>query len=201
MISIDCEMTGLDLVQNAIVSIGAVDIENPGRTFYGECQVFPGAGIDKAALGVNGFSLEECLDANKETQLQLLERFITWVQDCKEYTMIGQNVAFDRMFLNSAFEREGLGFRFSHRVVDVHTIAYTEYLRSNIAIPSKDGKPETSTLNLDHILQYVGVPEEPRPHNALTGATVSAEAFYRLVYHKNLLPQFDQYQLPAYLQK
>lgn len=33
--------------------------------------------------------------------------------------------------------------------------------------PIKDG---TSDLNLDRILNYVDLPSEPRPHNALIGA-------------------------------
>jgi DNA polymerase III epsilon subunit-like protein len=199
MLSVDCEMTGLDPNTHAIVSIGAVDLRDKSRTFYGECRVFEGAQIDNAALGVNGFTREECLDENKQSQEVLLNSFLEWVYESENYTLVGQNVAFDRLFLNKAFERCGIEFAFSHRVVDVHSIAYAEFLRTGRAIPVRGEKTHTSTLNLDEILQYVGIPEEPRPHNALTGAKVSAEAFHRLIYRKNYLSDFEQFSIPDHL--
>lgn len=199
MLAIDCEMTGLDTELHAIISIGAIDITNPSRTFYGECTVFEDAEIDPAALGVNGFTKEECLDPNKDSQKELLEKFVSWVKESPNYTMLGQNVAFDRVFLNKAFKREGIEFAFSHRVIDLHTTAYVEYLKTERTIPVRGEKTHTSVLNLDEILLYVGLPKEPHPHNALTGASVSAEAFSRLVYKKNLLSEFTEYPIPEHI--
>jgi DNA polymerase III epsilon subunit-like protein len=102
----------------------------------------------------------------------------------------------DREFLNESFIRAGINFKFNHRVIDTHSVAYAEHLRRDKIIPHKYEKPTESALNLDKILQSVGIPEEPRPHNALTGAKVSAEAFYRLVYEKKLLPEFEEYNIP-----
>ncbi|MEN9852306.1 MAG: hypothetical protein RI996_249 [Candidatus Parcubacteria bacterium] len=200
MLAIDCEMTGLDTELHAIISIGAVDMSNPSRTFYGECRVFEGAELDPAALGVNGFTKEQCLDQSKNSQKILLESFVDWVKESTNYTMLGQNVAFDRVFLNKAFKREGIEFAFSHRVIDLHTTAYVEYLKAGRTIPVRGEKTHTSVLNLDEILLYVGLPKEPHPHNALTGASVSAEAFNRMVYKKNLLSEFAEYPIPDHIQ-
>ncbi len=52
-----------------------------------------------------------------------------------------------------------------------------------------------SALNLDAVLRYVGIPDEPKPHNALTGALVETEAFGRFFYNKPLLPEFATYPL------
>ncbi len=53
-----------------------------------------------------------------------------------------------------------------------------------------------SALDLDAILRYCGIPDEPMPHNALTGAMSHAEVASRLLYTKKLLPEFEQYQIP-----
>jgi len=50
-----------------------------------------------------------------------------------------------------------------------------------------------SDLNSDRIMQYVGIPAEIHPHNALNGAKISAEALSRLLYNRNLLSEFEKY--------
>ena len=45
-------------------------------------------------------------------------------------------------------------------------------------------------------MEYVGIPVEPHPHNALNGAKQSTEAISRLLYDKKLLPEFDKYPIP-----
>jgi hypothetical protein len=51
-------------------------------------------------------------------------------------------------------------------------------------------------LNSDKIMNYVGIPAEPHPHNALNGAKVAGEAISRLLYDRNLLPEFKQFKIP-----
>ena len=41
-----------------------------------------------------------------------------------------------------------------------------------------------------------GIPEEPQPHNALTGAKSHAEVISRLLYDKKLLPEFELFAIP-----
>ena len=53
-----------------------------------------------------------------------------------------------------------------------------------------------SSLNLDAVLNYCGIPDEPEPHNALTGAKCNAEVISRLLNDKKLLPEFSQYEIP-----
>ena len=196
MLSIDCEMTGLDPVKNSIISIGGVDFSNPLRTFYGECCVWSMAELDPAGLAVNGFTELQCRDSTKQSETQLMLALYEWIQESDEHTLLGQNVYTDREFLNTSFARAGINFKFNHRIVDTHSVAYAEHLRVGKLIPHKYENPTQSALNLDAILQSVGIPEEPRPHNALTGAKVSAEAFSRIVYRKKLLSDFEEYSIP-----
>jgi hypothetical protein len=62
--------------------------------------------------------------------------------------------------------------------------------------PPIDPVKHHSTLNLDAILNYCGIPEEPKPHNALTGAKSHAEVIARLLYGKKLLPEFEKFEIP-----
>jgi hypothetical protein len=146
---------------------------------------------------VNGFTEKDCLDSQKKTEEQLMRELHDWIQLADEHTLLGQNVYTDKEFLNEAFSRNGIKFKFNHRIIDTHSVAYAEHLRTGKIIPHKYEDQTQSALNLDKILQSVGIPEEPRPHNALTGAKVSAEAFYRLVYNKKLLPEFEEYSIPT----
>jgi len=53
-----------------------------------------------------------------------------------------------------------------------------------------------SALDLDAVLNYCGIPEEPAPHNALTGALSHAEVIARLLYGRKLLPEFEEFAIP-----
>jgi hypothetical protein len=46
------------------------------------------------------------------------------------------------------------------------------------------------------VMVYCGIPEEPTPHNALTGAKAHAEVISRLLYGKKLLPEFEKFEIP-----
>lgn len=62
--------------------------------------------------------------------------------------------------------------------------------------PPLDIEHRRSALNLDAVLNYCGIPDEPEPHNALTGALSHAEVTSRLLYGKKLLPEFTQFEIP-----
>lgn len=200
MIVVDVETTGLDPQKSSIVSIGAVEFENPSNQFYQECRAWPGAVISDEALRVNGFTREQVTDTSKPTLIDTICKFLDWSETCKELTLAGHNVGyFDIRFLEESLKRAGPSVRawpFGHRTVDTHTLCYTDYLMQGIAPPLKYKR---SDISLDGVLDYVGLPSEPKPHNALTGAKVCAEALSRIVYGKNLLPEYSQYYLPSRL--
>lgn len=198
MLSIDCEMTGLDSERCSILSIGVVDMTHTERRFYGECRVFEGALIQEEALRVNGFTQEDCIDTEKQTVDQLMASLYEFIEASPSHLLLGQNVYLDREFLNNAFKRAGIAFAFNHRIIELHSVAYAELVRRGEDTDERVrvGGVKHSTLNLDRILQYVGMPQEPRPHNALTGALVSAEAYHRIVYREKLLPEFLQFEIP-----
>lgn len=193
MVIVDIEASGLDPKKSSILSIGAVDFSNPERTYYAECKAWEGALLDKDSLAVCGFSEEQCLDVSKHSISEMMHSFKSWLEPIEERTLVGQNVSFDRDYLNTSFGRSGISWNFSFRTIDIHTIAYIDHLHRGIPVPLKN---QRTALNLETIAIYVGIPEEPKPHNALTGAQVEAEALSRMLYGKQLLPEFKDYGVP-----
>lgn len=194
MICVDIEASGLDPKKDSIVSIGAIDLHNPTRQFYEECRIWDGAHISDEALAVNGFTHAEVTDTTKKTEGEAVRLFLAWAWEIKgDRTLTGQNVSFDRDYLQCAAVREGLDWDLAHRTIDTHTLAWMHMVKRGLTPPSENHR---SMLNLDAILNYCGIPEEPKPHNALTGAMCHAEVTSRLLYDKKLLPEFESFLLP-----
>lgn len=196
MIVVDIEASGVDYQKNSIVSAGALDLENPENRFYMECRIWDGAHIEDAALAVCGFTREQITDPSKPSEADLVHAFIDWGLKVGERTFAGQNVSFDRDYLQAAARRAGhTDWPFAHRTLDTHTLCFMHMVKRGIQ-PPIDPVHHRSALNLDAVLNYCGIPEEPQPHNALTGALCHAEVISRLLYDKKLLPEFDQYEIP-----
>ena len=195
MLVLDIEASGLNFEKHSIVSLGALDLEHPENRFYAECKVWDGAHIEDEALEVNGFSKEEILDPNKMTEALLIEKFIGWSSELHNRTMAGQNVSFDRDMSKQAAHRAGLNWNFAHRTIDTHSLCWMHMINHGVT-PPLDEEHRRSALNLDAVLNYCGIPDEPQPHNALTGAMCHAEVISRLLYGKKLLPVFDQFEIP-----
>lgn len=194
MLVIDVEASGTEAHKHSIVSAGALDLANPTNRFYEECRVWDGAHIMDEALAVNGFTKEQITDPKKQSEADLVHAFMHWSDSLEERTFSGQNPSFDRDFIKYATERAGhTDWPFAHRTIDTHTLCYMHMIERGIQPPVAHKR---SALNLDTVLNYCGIPEEPSPHNALTGALSHAEVISRLLYGRKLLPEFDQYQLP-----
>ncbi len=194
MIVLDVEASGLDPVKGSIVSVGALDLSNPTNRFYMECHVWDGAHVSDEALAVNGFSLDQVNDKSKPSEADLTHAFKDWSATVEERTFAGQNVSFDRDYLLHAAKRAGhTDWPFAHRTIDTHTLCFMHMIEKGIQPPVKHNR---SALNLDAVLNYCGIPEEPSPHNALTGALCHAEVIARLLYSRKLLPEFTEYEIP-----
>jgi hypothetical protein len=195
MLIVDTECSGLRPDRHSILSIGALDFRNPENRFYGECRVWEGAHIMEEALAVNGFTEAEATDPDKQSEAQLLAAFLDWTQNLPERTLTGQNVSYDRNMLMAAAERAGLNWNLAYRTIDVHTLAWMHIIQRK-GVPPVDTEHKRSQLNSKTILHYCGLPKEPDPHNALTGALWHAEVTSRLLYDQKLLPEFEEYEIP-----
>lgn len=194
MIALDVETSGLDPHTASILSLGAVDTDEPTNQFYDECRVWDGAHISEEAIAINGFSAKEITEGDKKTEGELIRDFIAWATDRPENrTLLAQTPSFDRDFVRAACERAGIEFPFAARTIDTHSLCWL-HMTANGEVPPT-GKHH-SLLNLDAVLKHCGIPEEPKPHNALTGALSHAEVFARIAYTKKLLPEFFAYDIP-----
>ncbi len=195
MIVIDIEASGTEYEKHSIVSIGAIDFDNPTDRFYEECRIWEGAHIMDEALTVNGFTEAEITDPTKKSEGEIVRMFLEWSQHMGDRTLAGQNVSFDRDYLKFACRREGLQWDLAHRTIDTHTLCYMHMVNHGIQ-PPIDAQHRRSALNLDAVLNYCGIENEPQPHNALTGALSHAEVISRLLYGKKLVLEFEQYSIP-----
>ena len=195
MLVLDIEASGTEPHIHSIVSIGALDFDNPDNRFYMECRIWEGAHIMDGALEVNGFTKAEITDPGKKTEAEAVQAFIEWSQHIADRTLTGQNVSFDRDFLRAASARAKLPWNFAYRTVDTHSLCWMHIIQSG-GRPPIDVQHKRSSLDLDAILRYCGIPDEPEPHNALTGALLHAEVASRLLYGKKLLPEFTTYEIP-----
>lgn len=195
MIILDIEASGTENQIHSIVSIGAVDFANPERRFYKECRIWEGAHIMEGALEVNGFTEAEITDPCKETEAEIVQAFMEWTMEAGDRTLVGQNVSFDRDFVHAACNRAHIQYDLPYRTLDTHTMAYMHMLKRGLT-PPFDEQHKRSALDLDAILNYCGIPSEPEPHNALTGALCHGEVASRLLHDKKLLPEFEQYSVP-----
>lgn len=195
MIVIDIEASGTEFGKHSIVSLGALDFDNPTNRFYEECRIWKGAHIMEEALRVNGFTETQITDIKKQSEGEIVRKFFEWSGNISDRTLAAQNVSFDREFLKAAAEREKLDWNFAHRTIDTHSLCYMHMVTHGIT-PPRDTQHNHSALNLNKVLTYCGIPTEPEPHNALTGALLHTEVISRLLYGKKLLPEFEQYQIP-----
>ncbi|MEK7628386.1 MAG: exonuclease domain-containing protein [Patescibacteria group bacterium] len=195
MIVIDVEASGTEYHQHSIVSLGALDLDNPTNQFYDECRVWDGAHIMEGALAVNGFTEAEITDPKRKPESELITAFLAWSEEIADRTFVGQNVSFDRDFVRAACARAHLDYDFAYRTIDTHTLGWMHMTLRGLPRPV-DSVKRRSALDLDAVLNYVGIPAEPTPHNALTGALSHAEVASRLLYNKPLLPEFAAFPIP-----
>ncbi len=194
MIVIDVESTGLDPKTGSIVSLGALDLAEPTNQFYDECRVWDGAHIDDEALAVNGFTREEVTDVSRKSEAELMAAFVAWATDRpQDHTLAAQNVSFDLEFVQAACARANIDCPFGKRTIDTHTLVWLHMQERGVTPPMKN---KHSAISLDVALEYCGLPKEPKPHNALTGAYCHAEVIARIAYNQTVLPDFSSFPLP-----
>lgn len=192
MIIVDIEATGTNPRKHSILSIGAVDLDNPERQFEGVCRIWEGAHIDGDALEFLETDESTITDPEKQTEAQLVETFMKWALEAKDHTVAAMHPMFDLSFLAEAADRGDINYPLAKRSVDLHSVAVAHMSARGINYPVAKGR---SDMNSDYIMEYVGIPAEPRPHKALNGALWEAEAFSRLLYGEKLLPEFDEYEI------
>lgn len=193
MISLDVETSGTNPDMHSILAIGALDIRNPSNQFYGECRAWDGAKLEEEAAAINGIDEAAATDPSKQTEAELVAAFFAWAETVEERTLVAQNVGFDRAFVAAAAHRAHLDMRFATRTIDVHTLVWLHMTERGLTPPTEK---HHSALNSKAVLNYCGLPEESKPHNALLGAKWHGEIVSRIAYTKNILSEFSNFPIP-----
>lgn len=163
MIVFDIETSGTDPLIHGMLSLGAVDYDT-GATFYGECRLETHQKWDEFALKWNGFKVEELYSKDKQSHVQLYQKFASWAL-FRSSMLAGQHVgSFDVQFLKKVHSKQKKikEFPFQFKYVDLHSVA--------LAILGK-------SLGMAQICKELGIEPEPSPHNALLGAQKEYECF------------------------
>jgi len=213
MIVLDIETSGGHPTENGIWQIGAIDL-NTMEEFLDESRIDDKDEIEVEALKVCGKTEEELRDSNKQSQKELLDKFFKWLETRKMKTLLCHLPEFDQGFLRCK-ARKYFGtdpfWPDSHRPFDLHTIAQVKFFEINGKFLTKEDN--NSDMGLRNILKLCGIEDERRsvregkilkegkPHNALEDARLTAECFSRLVYRKNLFPEYTQFKIPEELIK
>jgi len=200
-IVLDIETSGIDKIRCGIWQIGAVDLVT-GEEFLEEARLDDDDEIinlaKKPVLEVIGKTEEELRDKNKQSQKELLESFFKWVESRKMKNFLCQNPQFDVAFLDVKARKYGLKIPFHYRCFDLHNIAQTRYHDLNGKFLVNENH---SDMSLTNILKFCGMEDNRKAHNALEDAKLTAECFSRLIYGKNLFPEYAKYPIPEVLKK
>ncbi len=114
MIVINVETTEIYSKKHSILSIGAIDLENPNKQFYVENRISSGAeilyGNDLipgliSTLKINGFTVEQINDKNKPSLKQTIKLFLGWIENYDKKVLAEYNLYFDLNF-SRTFEAE-----------------------------------------------------------------------------------------------
>lgn len=194
MIVLDLETSGGPALDKyGIWQIGAIDLET-GEEFLDECRIDDDEEIKEEALLICGKTEEELRDKKKQSQKQMIENFLKWLEARKDKNIACLHPQFDIAFLWIKMDKYGLkskcfGFPDYQRVFDLHTLAQIVYYKKNGKYLTKENH---SDMGLRSILNMFGIKDkrkgningkitEGKPHNALEDAKLEAECFKKLI--------------------
>ena len=167
IVSLDCEMTGLDTKNDHIVSIGAVKIDgnkiNTGDAF--EAMIDHGEWLSEDAIRVHRIRKVDLNDAVAiDTAVMAMIEFIG------NRPILGYNIQFDLKFLDR-YTKPLLGFSLPNQIIE-----FADVYRKAVVSKRPDAVPH---LGFEEIIEDLNVPVFGR-HTALGDATTVAMAYVKL---------------------
>jgi len=215
MIVLDIESSGLDTGKCGIWQIGSIDLENPKNYFLQEAKIDEEDEIEKEALIITGKTESELRNPEKQTQKSLILNFLGWVKSYREKIMFGQNVGWDITFIQNKCLRYKIMDKFREtmgvRSIDLHALAQLKHKEiHNKFLINESGRSE---MSLKSILNFCGLEDKRKqsiggeiseggtPHNALEDCKLEGECYYRIMFGKNLFPEYSKFKIPEILKK
>jgi DNA polymerase III epsilon subunit-like protein len=187
---IDLETSGLDPRECGVMEMGAVMLQrdlSPVGEWSSLVRVCEWQRWEADAERVHGVTRVDAMSADRPSAPVALADFLRFVDshsDGKRVVLAGMNLAgFDVQFLKAILERVAPSslrdlmeadwrWLISHRTIDIHALAAGIGLAEGLNLAG---------FYTDGIYKMLGMDAEPKPHQAITGARMEAEALRRLV--------------------
>lgn len=168
LLFIDLEMTGLDVRRHEIIEVAALRVSQPDfnieNSYYTKVIPVHIETADPKSLRVVNYSPAGWKEAvSLPVVLTELARF------APDGILAGWAVQNEWDFLNAALEKEGMPYFYSHRLLEVSTLAYARFYND----------PSVKYLSLSNIARVLGIHIET--HRPDSDIRATYEIFRRLV--------------------
>lgn len=173
---VDLETSDLDPVRSSILQIGAKWLigEKAGEEFSMDCRMWKGANWSEKSEAIHGISFIRANDPSLPTEAEAVQKLFEWEGD-DTFVIAGLTPSYDSGFLKAGVKRAGLGRYIPHRTLDLHSLAVAQAVISGVPVPLRG-------FYTDEVYALLGLPPEPTPHRAITGAQRETEAFKILLH-------------------
>lgn len=168
LVFIDIETTGLNVSKHEIIEIGCVLVTPKLEVIEEfELKIKPERieDADPTSLKINHYKEEQWQDA-----LSLEEAMKILSEKTKGFIMVGQNVAFDSMFLEFNFSKLGIVNEMHYHKLDTISIAWAKLHR----------EPDLNHFSLREMCVRFGIKNE-HSHTALSDARATYELYKKLM--------------------
>jgi len=168
LLFIDLEMSGLDFNRHEIIEVAALRVSPPGfqieNSYYSKVLPVHIESGDPQSLKVVNYSRKAWKEALPLRQV--LEELSLFAPDC---ILAGWAVQNEWDFLNIALEKEHLPYFYSHRLLEVSTLAYIHFYSD----------PAVKYLSLNNVAKVLGIHIENHKPDSDIRATY--EIFKKLI--------------------
>ena len=159
----DTETTGLDIISDRILSIGAIGIFNHNIDVADSLEIYLKQDQFKAeTVKIHGILKEGKL--TKLSEAEAMEYFIAYIENA---VLVAHHTAFDIEMINAALKRLGLP-KLKNKTID-----------TGILYKKLEGKKD-SHFNLDTLCEEFSIPKHDR-HTAAGDAFITALLFLKII--------------------
>jgi len=190
MIFLDLKTSGPNPEKHGILSFAVVDskrAETGSREYYKSYKLELGRDkrMESGYLEMYGFEERDVRNPSQTKKpKKVLKELVEWMQKASEDNLAGLNLEKKLKFLKKAMQENDIVWPFNEQYIDLFTTAINAYKIERVEVPKK-GKG--IDLSFDQILWSVGLERVEEIPSALEDAMLEAEAYFRLVYGKNLI--------------
>lgn len=185
-VALDCETTGLDPVKDAIITIGAVTVQDGAILLEDQYEALLKFAYNTSSVVIHGITAEEAAEHGMD-EAEALAGLLKYLKDG---VIVGHHIGFDVEILKNACQRR-FGLEFKNRWLD--TMDLTLHLErdgvfeaNEITAPLKRNLEASADFarsrdfSLDGLCRRFGVEPHDR-HTAAGDAFITAQIFIKLL--------------------